>query len=83
VPDRTTLLAAKERLEAAGVSVIGPKDGHLCVSIYFYDPSGHRLELAYRKVTPDERTERDAHRILARWAETKQPVTDVELERRI
>ena len=78
--DRESLLAAKARLEAAGIGVIGPKDGHLCVSIYFFDPNGHRLELTIRKVVPDERTERDAHRILARWQETKQPVTDVELE---
>jgi glyoxylase I family protein len=80
VADRETLLAAKSRLEAAGVQVIGPKDGHLCVSIYFFDPSGHRLELTNRKVVPDERTERDAHRILERWAATRQPVRDVELE---
>lgn len=81
VPDRETLLAAKARLEAAGVSVIGPKDGHLCVSIYFFDPNGHRLELTNRKVVPDERTERDAHRILDIWARTRQPVKDIALER--
>lgn len=81
VKDRETLLAMKKRLEDAGVSVIGPKDGHLCVSIYFFDPSGHRLELTNRKVVPDDRSERDAHRILARWQETKQPVSDVTLER--
>lgn len=81
VKDRETLLAAKERLEKAGVKVIGPKDGYLCVSIYFFDPNGHRLELTNRKVVPDERTERDAYRILERWSQTKKPVTDVELER--
>jgi len=80
IPDMETQLAAKARLEAAGVSVIGPKDGHLCVSIYFFDPNGHRLELSYRKVVPDEATERDAHKILARWSETKKPVHDLELE---
>ena len=63
--------------------MIGPKDGHLCVSIYFFDPSGHRLELSIRKVTPDERTERDAHRILEQWSRTKQPVRDLELESNI
>lgn len=81
VKDRETLLGMKQRLEAHGVSVIGPKDGHMCVSIYFFDPSGHRLEFTNRKVVPDDRSERDAHRIVARWQETKQPVTDVELER--
>jgi glyoxylase I family protein len=83
VKDRETLLAAKERLEGAGVKVIGPKDGHLCVSIYFFDPNGHRLELSIRKATPDERTSRDAYRILERWAQTKKPVRDLELERPI
>ena len=80
VGDRETLLAMKARLEKAGLSVIGPKDGHLCVSIYFFDPNGHRLELTYRKVVPDERTARDAQRILAAWTRTKQPVTDIEIE---
>lgn len=83
VKDRETLMAAKERLEAAGIEVIGPKDGHLCVSIYFFDPSGHRIELTNRKVTPDERTERDAYRVLERWSETRKPVRDVVLERPI
>lgn len=81
VRDRETLLAAKTRLEAAGVSVIGPKDGHMCVSIYFFDPSGHRLELTNRKVVPDAASERDAYRILERWQLTKEPVHDVALER--
>lgn len=80
VPDGATQLAIKAKLEAAGVSVIGPKSGHLCVSIYFFDPNGHRLEIAYRKVTPNAATERDAYRILERWSETKKPVRDLELE---
>ena len=80
LPDEETLLAMKARLEAAGISVVGPKDGHMCVSIYFFDPSGHRLELTYRKIDPDARTERDAYRILEVWNETKQPVTGIELE---
>ncbi|MFA5491214.1 MAG: VOC family protein [Candidimonas sp.] len=83
VRDRETLLAAKARLEAAGVKVIGPKDGHLCVSIYFFDPNGHRLELTNRKVVPDAAMERDAQRILERWSQTKQPVKDLELEHHI
>jgi lactoylglutathione lyase len=77
---REELLAAKERLEKAGVQVIGPKDGHLCVSIYFFDPNGHRLELTIRKVVPDARTARDAQRILDQWSRTKQPVRDLALE---
>lgn len=80
VPDSATQLAIKARLEAAGVKVIGPKDGHLCVSIYFFDPSGHRLEISTRKVVPDAGTSRDAQRILERWSETRKPVRDLDLE---
>jgi catechol 2,3-dioxygenase-like lactoylglutathione lyase family enzyme len=45
------LLAAKARLEAHGVQVLGPKDHDLCQSIYFMDPDGHRLEIAVRTET--------------------------------
>jgi catechol-2,3-dioxygenase len=40
-----TLRAAKARLEAAGVEVIGVTDHHIIESIYFFDPNGIRLEL--------------------------------------
>ena len=40
------LAAAKARLEAGGIEVIGPVDHTLFKSIYFFDPNGHRLELA-------------------------------------
>jgi catechol-2,3-dioxygenase len=33
--------------------VIGPIDHEICQSIYFFDPNGHRLELAY-DTTSDE-----------------------------
>ena len=45
------LLAAKKRLEAHGVQVLGPKDHDLCQSIYFMDPDGHRLEITVRTET--------------------------------
>lgn len=83
VPNAEVQLAAKARLEAAGIQVIGPKDGHMCVSIYFFDPNGHRLEISYRKKNPTEATGRDAHRILERWSQTKRPVRDVVLEQPI
>lgn len=83
VEDYDTLLAMKQRLEDAGITVIGPKDGHLCISIYFFDPNGHRLELTNRKVVPDEKTARDAEHILAEWAQSRKPVTDLKLEHRI
>ena len=46
------LLAAKARLQADSIEVIGPTDHTLFQSIYFRDPSGHRLELAANTATP-------------------------------
>ncbi|WP_201173428.1 VOC family protein [Pseudomonas sp. S31] len=40
-----TLLATKAKLESSGIKVLGPTDHALFKSIYFFDPSGHRLEL--------------------------------------
>jgi catechol 2,3-dioxygenase-like lactoylglutathione lyase family enzyme len=48
------LVAAKQRLEDHGVDVLGPVDHGFIQSIYFYDPSGHRLELAARTHGPGE-----------------------------
>jgi glyoxylase I family protein len=39
-------------LQASGVEVLGPIDHGFIQSIYFRDPSGHRLELACRTHTP-------------------------------
>ena len=40
------LLAAKARAEAKGLDVLGPTDHGIFKSIYFFDPNGHRVELA-------------------------------------
>ena len=51
------LLAAKARLEAAGVEVLGITDHHIIESIYFFDPNGIRLEFTVPtvpKATMDE-----------------------------
>ena len=48
------LAAAKGRLTGAGVDVLGPVDHGFCQSIYFFDPSGHRLELTARTEAPGE-----------------------------
>ena len=40
------LAASKARLEAGGIAVLGPTDHTIFKSIYFFDPNGHRLELA-------------------------------------
>ncbi|GIX12659.1 MAG: glyoxalase [Paracoccaceae bacterium] len=47
------LLAAKRHLEEMGVQVVGPTDHGICRSIYFFDPNGHRLELAWRTMSPE------------------------------
>lgn len=45
VADRTELIAAKNKLQEAGVEVLGITDHHIINSIYFFDPNGIRLEL--------------------------------------
>ncbi|MGI9133242.1 MAG: VOC family protein [Rhodoferax sp.] len=46
------LLETKARLQADGIDVVGPTDHTIFQSIYFFDPSGHRLELAANTATP-------------------------------
>lgn len=67
------LLAAKARLEAAGIDVVGVTDHTLFKSIYFFDPSGHRLELACNTATPAMYAELDRvkRNMLDEWDRTK------------
>lgn len=46
VKDRDTLIEYREHLEKNGVEVLGVTDHSIFHSIYFFDPSGHRVELA-------------------------------------
>jgi catechol 2,3-dioxygenase-like lactoylglutathione lyase family enzyme len=46
VQDRAALLEYQAHLQRNGVEVLGPVDHGAFHSIYFFDPSGHRLELA-------------------------------------
>lgn len=68
-----TLLAAKARLEAAGIEVLGPTDHTLFQSIYFFDPNGHRLELTADTATPEMLQKLDSVKwdMLDEWAQTK------------
>ena len=54
VKDMDTVLEAKARAEAAGLEVVGPTDHNIFQSIYFRDPSGHRLEIATWTTTPEK-----------------------------
>ena len=67
------LLATKARLQAAGIDVIGPTNHTLFQSIYFFDPNGHRLELACDTSTPEMMKKLDAVKwaMLDEWAQTK------------
>lgn len=67
------LLEAKARLEANGIDVIGPTDHTIFRSIYFFDPSGHRLELAADCGTPDMHARLDEVKwaMLDEWSRTK------------
>ena len=53
VDSMQTLEATKAKLEASGIEVIGPTDHTIFKSIYFFDPNGHRLELAADVGTPE------------------------------
>jgi glyoxylase I family protein len=63
----------KEKLEAAGVPVLGVTDHGIFQSSYFFDPSGHRLEITCQTIS--EQTKRDMHAIsegfLDDWDRTK------------
>lgn len=73
VDSMETLLTAKERLEKAGLNVVGPTDHTLFKSIYFFDPNGHRIELAANTVEPGmlEELKRVAPDMLEEWSQTK------------
>lgn len=67
------LLAAKEHLLANNISVLGPTDHGIFKSIYFFDPNGHRIELATNTGTPAMMSElkRVAPDMLEEWSKTK------------
>ena len=71
------LLAAKARLEADGIEVVGPTDHTIFQSIYFFDPSGHRLELAFNTATADMTRQLDTVKwdMLNEWAQTRKAPT--------
>jgi lactoylglutathione lyase len=54
------LLSVKQNLEADGIDVLGVTDHTLFKSIYFFDPSGHRLELAFNTGTAEMMKRLDA-----------------------
>ena len=73
VDSMETLNKVKAKLEADGIGVIGPTDHTIFKSIYFFDPSGHRLELAVDTATPQMNKALDAVKwdMLNEWDRTK------------
>jgi glyoxylase I family protein len=73
VDNMEILHSYKERMENDGIDVIGPVDHQICQSIYFFDPNGHRLELAVDTMTSElgEKLNDLAEPVLANWNETK------------
>jgi glyoxylase I family protein len=67
------LLAAKAHVEAQGIEVLGPTYHGIFKSIYFFDPNGHRLELACNIGTPEQLAELRAvaPAMLEEWSRTK------------
>jgi glyoxylase I family protein len=81
VADMETLNVYKKRLEDGGIDVLGPTDHKICQSIYFFDPSGHRLELAVDTTTAEmgAMLADKAPVTLDAWSKTKR-APDVDLD---
>lgn len=73
VADEAALLEGKRRLAERGIAVVGPTDHGFCKSIYFFDPSGHRMEMTANTEQTGDRDRFAAHApaILAEWEARK------------
>jgi lactoylglutathione lyase len=67
------LARTKARLEASGIEVVGITDHTIFKSIYFFDPNGHRVELAADTATPEQMGKLDDVKwaMLEEWDRTK------------
>lgn len=67
------LVSAKEELESMGIEILGPVNHGVFKSIYFFDPNGHRLELAADTGTEEQYKELNkvAHEMIEEWSVTK------------
>ena len=73
VEDMQSLLSAKTHIEAEGLDVLGPVDHTIFKSIYFFDPNGHRLELATNTAKSGmlENLHEVAPAMIEEWNQTK------------
>jgi len=73
VEDMDALSSAKAHIEAEGLEVLGPVNHGIFKSIYFFDPNGHRLELAANTGTDEQMAELKtvAPAMIEEWSRTK------------
>ena len=74
VKDREALLEYRDHLCKNGVEVLGVTDHSIFHSIYFFDPNGHRVELAAPVTDQQKALERlDSVKwdMLGEWSRTK------------
>jgi catechol 2,3-dioxygenase-like lactoylglutathione lyase family enzyme len=73
VANLAALVSAKEELESKGVDVLGPVNQGVFKSIYFFDPNGHRLELAANTGTPEQYRQLNevGSEMVEEWSKTK------------
>ena len=70
---KTSCLQQRITSKALGIDVLGPTHHGIFKSIYFFDPNGHRVELAADIGTDEQYAElrRVAPMMLDEWSETK------------
>jgi len=73
VEDMPALLSAKAHIESEGLEVLGPVNHGIFKSIYFFDPNGHRIELAANIGTPEQMKQLHevAPAMIQEWSLTK------------
>ena len=73
VDDLEALLKAKAHVESLGIEVLGPVNHGIFESVYFFDPNGHRVELATNTGTPEQMKMLNevAPAMLEEWSQTK------------
>jgi catechol 2,3-dioxygenase-like lactoylglutathione lyase family enzyme len=73
VEDPGALHAAQQHVESQGIEVLGPINHGIFLSIYFFDPNGHRLELVANTAAREtlEQLREVAPAMLDEWSRTK------------
>ncbi len=73
VEDLTALQAAQQHLQDQGLEVLGPVNHGIFESLYFFDPNGHRIELAANTGSAQDmqRLHEVAPVMLEEWSQTR------------